>query len=64
MEWLEYFKLGGPPTIGEAFFLMWFCGAVGGYCFGRAHAAWIRIDSLIDTIDTTITKLDKGGKVK
>ena len=62
MEWLEYFKLGRPFTTGEAFFLMWFIGAVGGYCFGRAHAAWKQVDSLIDSIDATIVKLEKGKK--
>jgi hypothetical protein len=62
MEWLEYFKLGRPLTTGEAFFLMWFFGAIVGYCFGRAHAAWKQIDSLIESIDATIVKLEKGRK--
>ena len=59
MEWL---KLGSPLTIGEAFFLMWLFGVVGGYCAGRLHAAWRQIDSLIDTIDATVVKLEKGHK--
>lgn len=47
MEWLEYLKLGRPLTTGEAFFLMWFWGAIFGYCAGRAHAAWITIHNVI-----------------
>lgn len=47
MDWLEYFKLGTPLTTGQAFFLMWFFGFVGGYCFGRAHAAWITLSNFI-----------------
>ena len=50
MDWLEYLKLGSPLTTGEAFFLMWFFGAVGGYCAGRAHAAWINIKNVIDSV--------------
>lgn len=49
MEWLEYFRLGAPLTTGEAFFLMWFLGAVVGYCAGRAHAAWITLSNFIKT---------------
>ena len=62
MEWLEYFKLGGLMSQGTAFFLIWFLGAVGGYCVGRLHAAWLRIDSLIDSVSASISKLDKGHK--
>ena len=47
MEWLEYFRLGSPLTTGQAFFLMWFIGFVGGYVFGRAHAAWITLRNFI-----------------
>ena len=47
MDWLEYLKLGSPLTTGQAFFLMWFIGFVGGYCFGRAHAAWITLRNFI-----------------
>jgi hypothetical protein len=39
---------------------MWLLGAVVGYCAGRLHAAWRQIDSLLDTIDATVTKLNKG----
>jgi hypothetical protein len=59
MDWLEYFKLE-PLSQTGIFFVVWFVGAVGGYCFGRAHAAWKQIDSLIDTIDATVVKLEKG----
>jgi hypothetical protein len=62
MEWLEYFKLGRPLTTGELVLMMWFWGTIFGYCLGRAHAAWKQIDSLINTIDATIVKLDKGKK--
>ena len=47
MDWQEYFRLGEPLTTGQAFFLMWFIGFVGGYCFGRAHAAWITLRNFI-----------------
>lgn len=43
MEWLKVFELGRPFTTGEAFFTMWFIGFIGGYCVGRAHAAWITL---------------------
>jgi hypothetical protein len=56
MEWLKL----GQLTTGQAFFLMWLLGAVVGYCAGRLHAAWRQIDSLLDTIDSTVTKLNKG----
>jgi len=49
MEWQEYFRLGSPLTTGEAFALMWFLGAVFGYCAGRAHAAWITLSNFIKT---------------
>ena len=47
MEWLEIFRLPQPLTTGEAFFTMWFIGFVGGYCFGRAHAAWKTLNKFI-----------------
>ena len=62
MDFLEYLKLGTPLTTGQAFFLMWFFGAVGGYCFGRAHAAWISLGSLSDRISATVERLNKDVK--
>ena len=47
MEWQEYFRLGSPLTTGEFTFLIWFFGFVAGYCFGRAHAAWITLRNFI-----------------
>ena len=35
------------PTLGGTFFTLWFIGFVGGYCFGRAHAAWITLRNFI-----------------
>ena len=61
MEWLEYFKLG-PLTQGQAFFLIWVWGAVGGYCFGRAHAVWIQFGKLSDHVSATVERLNKGNK--
>ena len=56
MEWLQL-----SPNGAWSFALtVWFFGAVAGYCFGRVHAAWRQIDSLLDTIDSTVTKLNKG----
>ena len=46
MEWLQLFELP-KPTAGSVFFLVWFLGAVAGYCFGRAHAAWITLRNFI-----------------
>ena len=44
MEFLtELLTLPRPLTTGEAFFTIWFIGFVGGYVFGRAHAAWITL---------------------
>ena len=62
MEFLEYLKLGTPLTTGQAFFLMWFFGAVGGYCFGRAHAAFITLGKLSDRISATVERLNKDTK--
>lgn len=61
MDFLEYFKLG-PMTTGGAFFLMWFLGAVCGYCFGRAHEGLIRIRRSIDNVNASVTRLNKGTK--
>lgn len=47
MNWYEYLQLGTPFTTGEAFFIMWFIGFVGGYCVGRAHAAWITLNNFM-----------------
>jgi hypothetical protein len=44
------------------FLAVWLFGVLAGYCFGRAHAAWKQIDSMIDNIDATIVKLEKGRK--
>jgi hypothetical protein len=58
MEWLQL-----SPNGAWSFALtIWFFGAVAGYCFGRAHAAWRQINSLIGTIDATIVNLEKGRK--
>ena len=43
----ELLTLSHPFTTGEAFFTMWFIGFVGGYCFGRAHAAWITMNNFM-----------------
>jgi len=42
--------------------LLWTGLVLIGYCFGRAHAAWKQIDSIIESIDATVTKLEKGRK--
>lgn len=38
----------------------------GGYCFGRAHAAWIHIDRMfdntIDSVGKTLNSLDREKK--
>lgn len=62
MDFLEYLKLGTPLTTGQAFFLMWFFGAVGGYCFGRAHAAFITLGKLSDRVNATVERLNKDTK--
>lgn len=61
MEFLDYFKLG-PLTQNDLYFLIWLFGAVGGYCFGRAHAAWISINNLCKSVDATVKRLNKGTK--
>jgi ABC-type uncharacterized transport system YnjBCD permease subunit len=58
MEWLQ---LSSNCTWSFAL-IIWFFGIVTGYCLGRLHAAWKQIDSLIDSIDATIVKLEKGRK--
>ena len=62
MEWLEYLKLGRPLTINEACLLMWFWGAIFGYCLGRAHAVWIQLGRLTSSINKTLDNLNKGDK--
>ena len=47
MEFLEQVLTLPEPTIGGIVFMIWFFGAVGGYCFGRAHANWITLRSFI-----------------
>ena len=39
MEWLQL----SPNDAWSFAFMVWFFGAVAGYSFGRAHAAWINI---------------------
>jgi hypothetical protein len=58
MEWLHL----GPISTGGTVFLIWFFGAIGGYCIGRAHAAWLHIDKLFDAVDVSVKKLNKGTK--
>jgi hypothetical protein len=58
MEWLHL----GPVSTGGTVFLIWFFGAVGGYCFGRAHGAWLHIDKLFDEVAVSVDKLNKGRK--
>ena len=43
MEWLQL----PQPGPGSFFFLVYFLGFVGGYCFGRAHAGWITLRNYI-----------------
>lgn len=57
MEWLQL----GPVSTGGTVFLIWFFGAVFGYCVGRAHAAWRQIDSLLDVVNSSVEKLNKGS---
>jgi len=61
MEFLDYFKLG-PLTQNDFYFLLWVFGAVGGYCFGRAHAAYITLGRLSDRVNETVERLNKGTK--
>lgn len=44
MEWLQLSPNGPWSYV----FLIWFFGAVAGYCFGRAHAAWINLNKTLD----------------
>lgn len=45
MDWLKLFELGNL-TQTDLYFLLWFWGAVGGYCIGRGHAALIMFKKL------------------
>jgi len=45
-NFLEYFRLG-ELSYGTYVFLIYFFGFVGGYCAGRAHAAWITLSNFI-----------------
>ena len=58
MDWQEYFRFG-QLTTGEFTFIIWFIGLVGGYCLGRAHAAYISLGSLSDRISATVERLNK-----
>jgi hypothetical protein len=58
MEWLQL----GSVSTGGTVFLIWFFGAVAGYCIGRAHGAWLHIDKLFDAVDVSVKKLNKGSK--
>ena len=40
MEFVQLLQLP-KQTFGGFVFTIWFIGFVGGYCAGRAHAAWI-----------------------
>lgn len=46
MEWLQLFELP-KPSAASTFFLVYFLGVVGGYCIGRAHAAWIALSNFV-----------------
>lgn len=61
MEFLDYLKLG-PLSQTDIFFIVWLFGTVGGYCFGRAHAAYISIGRLSDRVNETVQRLNKGTK--
>jgi hypothetical protein len=58
MEWLQL----SPNGAWSFALIVWFFGAVAGYCFGRAHAAWLHIDKLFDTVADNIENLNKGSK--
>jgi hypothetical protein len=58
MEWLQL----SPNGAWSFAFIVWFFGAVAGYCFGRAHAAWLHIDKLFDDVAVSVEKLNKGKK--
>lgn len=51
MEFLEQLMALPKPTFGGFVFLIWFFGFVGGYCFGRAHAAWINLRNFMKVFD-------------
>ena len=43
MEWLQL----SPNDTWSFAFMVWFFGAVAGYCLGRAHAAYITMSNFI-----------------
>lgn len=43
MEWLQL----SPNSALSFTFIVWFFGVVAGYCFGRAHAAWITLRNFV-----------------
>lgn len=45
MDWLKAFELG-PLTQTDLYYMLWFWGAVAGYCIGRGHAAFIILRKL------------------
>ena len=50
MEFLDQLLAPLPkPSFGGFVFTIWFIGFVGGYMFGRAHAAWITLRNFIKT---------------
>lgn len=46
MDFVELLQLP-KQTFGGFVFTIWFIGFVGGYCFGRAHAAWITMNKFM-----------------
>lgn len=46
MDFLQLLELP-KPSFGGFVFTIWFIGFVGGYCFGRAHAAWKTLNNFI-----------------
>lgn len=56
MEWLQL----SPNGAWSFALIVWFFGAVAGYCFGRLHAVWIQFGSLSDQINATVERLNKG----
>lgn len=47
MDFLTELLTLPEPTAAGAFFTIWFIGAIGGYCLGRAHANWIVLRDFI-----------------
>lgn len=58
MEWLQL----SPNGAWSFALIFWFFGTVAGYCFGRAHAAWIQLGKLSDHVNATVERLNKGNK--